>query len=305
MRNILLTLLTGLFLTVSGARAGTVNFFTNAFLCCDLASDPAASGGSSTYLPNGVYSTNSASGSGIYNSGLGSSDGLVTESLAVTADLANGFLHVASSGSVSGTDSVNAEAEGIMGDTFTNGGPLVGNMGVHINLDGSNYSSVVGNDLAFLVIDAVPTGTFGNGSPYANPMWGGYYILGDDSSDGSTGAFANLIQNFYGNPAFLGDIADTSGDSFTVPIPMSVLGSNFQLVFSLDSFMIGQVASGDSWNVNYGNTVGITLIPAPGDTLTSAGGFAGTQTTTPEPSTLVLLGGGLLALVARRARRRA
>jgi hypothetical protein len=296
MRNLFLSMAACVLLADPAAWAGSigtpVDYFTNAYVCCDLT----AAGGSGNYNPNVNYSTNSVSGF--------TTDGNVYEALASTADLANGALHVSNYGGSSAPDSVNTNAQAVFGDTFTATGQLGGNLGVNLSIDGSNFSQDAGGDLAYLVVEAVPAGTFGNGSPYANAGWAGYYLLGNDTNqtpDAPGSPFAGLLGT-YGltESDYQGFIGDGT-DALTLGIPFTSLGSNFQLVFALAAYQESSVSAGDEWDIDYGDTVGITLTPPSGTTLTSDGGLPITAAPTPEPSTLVLLGAGLLAITVCRA----
>jgi len=229
-----------------------------------------------------------------------------TETVFATADLANGQLHVVNQGSITGGApvNVNVTSQAVIGDTITASGPLNGfDLGVNLTIHGSAFSDAQ-NDYTLLVVEALPAGSFDQNYIYQNPLYAGFFVLGNDSFPGGTSDFGGLLSSgLYNTTNDLGNIPDGT-NQVTLPVPFSTLGSNFELVIALDSYEFGATPSGDTWNNDYGDTVGVTLSTPSSVTLTSASNsFPGTTAAAaPEPATIGLLAAALAALAVCRRR---
>ncbi len=226
-----------------------------------------------------------------------------TENVVTSANLAAGSLHAQSYGDIlitqgpGTTTSFFTGAESFVGDTFTVSGSGVGGGRLYASLaiDGSfsyfdpaSGSSFTNGSFFEIYID--PVGSFdGPYTPYAAYFYG----IGSDYCCGSPA-----------NATYMGTV--DPGTAVPITVPLSLLGTarQFQVAVGLGTFVYGSGSPGFSWNANFGDTLNVSFSTDPGITLTSMGGFAGTDlTTTPEPATFALLAFAGLALAVAKWRR--
>jgi hypothetical protein len=94
----------------------------------------------------------------------------------------------------------------------------------------------------------------------------------------------------------------TGTQNIPLNIPFSTLGSNFQLLISLETYEDGSTLTGNDWDSDYYHTLTASLVAPAGVTLTSASGaFPGTSAV-PEPKTVAVLIGGLLIMTYSKRR---
>lgn len=271
-----------------------------------------ASGGTLYYVSTYVYDNsgnygtpNSDNGSALTSNtfGLpgpgGPSDIVGSETETASGSLFAGGLHAQSYGSIyavaPGAQSFTSDAAAYAGDTFNVSGSGVagGNLYANLSLNGSflygdpngpsNYSNS-----SFFEIYFDPVNSFdGPYTPYAAYFWG----IGSDYAGGSPP-----------NATYMGTL--DPGSTIKVTVPFSLMGgaSQFQVAVGLGTFIYGNGQPGFSWNANFSDTLDVSFSTDPNITLTSAGGFAGTQLTAPEPGTfgMIALAGIGMATIGRR-----
>ena len=223
------------------------------------------------------------------------------QSATAYADISTGTMGVESSGNVSTTlGTINDGAEAFMGDTITvQGSTGLLNLGVDLNVDGSSLLSDPTQNLTFVGVYAFTPGTF-NGNDFTLPgqaLFSEGFVLGPGTmpyaSDFS--AFGLTYGGSYG----------TGTQNIPLKIPFSTLGSNFQLLISLETYEDGSTLTGNDWDSDYYHTLTASLVAPAGVTLTSASGaFPGTASAVPEPKLVAFLMAGILMLVVvRRAQK--
>ena len=210
---------------------------------------------------------------------------------------------VESSGNVSTTlGTINDGAEAFMGDTITvQGSTGLLNLGVDLNVDGSSLLSDPTQNLTFVGVYAFTPGTF-NGDDFTLPgqvLFSEGFVLGPGTmpyaSDFS--AFGLTYGGSYG----------TGTQNIPLKIPFSTLGSNFQILISLETYEDGSTLTGNDWDSDYYHTLTASLVAPAGVTLTSASGaFPGTSAV-PEPKAVVVLISGLSLMIwaSRRSQAKA
>jgi hypothetical protein len=164
-----------------------------------------------------------------------------------------------------------------LGDTITASGATAGlNLGVNITEDGSAYAVSPGDDSTLLVVAAYTPGVF-DSNAYSTPLWSAGYQIGADSTAASSGILAS-----WGVSSATGTYGDGS-NTIPISIPFAYLPSTFDLFVAMGSYENG---SGLVWSNDFSHTLNVSL-------------------TAPEPSTMTMGGGALLAgLIARRRRTR-
>jgi hypothetical protein len=86
----------------------------------------------------------------------------------------------------------------------------------------------------------------------------------------------------------------TGTQNIPLNIPFSTLGSNFQLLITLETYEDGSSLTGNQWDSDYYHTLTASLVAPAGVTLTSASGaFPGTSAV-PEPKSAVFVIGGFI-----------
>ena len=225
------------------------------------------------------------------------------QSATAYADISTGTMGVESSGNVSTTlGTINDGAEAFMGDTITvQGSTGLLNLGVDLNVDGSSLLSDPTQNLTFVGVYAFTPGTF-NGDDFTLPgqvLFSEGFVLGPGTmpyaSDFS--AFGLTYGGSYG----------TGTQNIPLKIPFSTLGSNFQLLISLETYEDGSTLTGNDWDSDYYHTLTASLVAPAGVTLTSASGaFPGTSAV-PEPKAVVVLISGLSLMIwaSRRSQAKA
>ncbi len=238
------------------------------------------SGSVDVFHPNGLTASNSNSETGESGSG--------------SANLTTGTLGILSSGNFpdgsQGQNNLFTVAQ--FGDSITAHGATAGlNLGVNLSVDGTVDLSDPTQNFTALLVAAYAPGSFDTGGL---PIWGEGFLLGPGTLDPSSYFSAIGVTNagsFGAGP-----------QSIPLSIPFSTLGSNFQLVVGLATEINGNAPTGTTWNVDYSHTLHASLTAPDGVSLTSGAGLPGTSvdSSTPEPASLILLAGGVLALAVRR-----
>ncbi len=222
------------------------------------------------------------------------------QSATAYADITTGTMGVESSGSVPTTfGMINDGAEAFMGDTITVAGTTgVLNLGVDLTVDGSSLLSDPTQNLTFVGVYAFAPGTFDT-SDFTAPgqvLFGEGFVLGP-----GTMPYASDFSQF---GLTYGGSYGTGTQNIPLNIPFSTLGSNFQLLISLETYEDGSTLTGNNWDSDYYHTLTASLVAPGGVTLTSASGvFPGTSAV-PEPKSAVFLIAGMLFAVLIRASRR-
>jgi hypothetical protein len=216
------------------------------------------------------------------------------------ADISTGTMGVESSGNVATSfGTINDAAEAFMGDTITVAGTTgLLNLGVDLNVDGSSVLSDPTQNLTFVGVYAFTPGTFDTSDFTAGgqELFGEGFVLGP-----GTMSYASYFSQF--GLTYAGSYG-TGTQNIPLNIPFSTLGSNFQLLISLETYEDGSSLTGNEWDSDYYHTLTASLVAPAGVTLTSASGaFPGTSAV-PEPKSAVFVIGGLLMAVLLRASRR-
>ena len=232
--------------------------------------------------------TTSASFSGTIN---GATNG-------ATANLATGVMGVLNAGTnVSLTSPGVFETIAQLGDTITATSTASGlsglNLSVNISENGTTSFSDPSQNFSWLWIYMFKPGTFDQ-TPFAAPgnvLASEGFLLGTGTSVNADGLFAANLVSLNG----------TFGDGMnTIPItiPFDTIGSNFQIEIVLGSAQIITTTAPSTWSADFLDPLTVSLSAPDGVTLTSASGvFPGTQGTVPEPSSWVLVGSAILAVV--------
>ncbi len=228
------------------------------------------------------------------------------ESATASANLTTGDLHVSAQGftidnapPVTFTDF----AEAFLGDTIRANGSgfagghlfttltLSGHISEFLNTPDSNITNVSFVELYFDPVGAFDGGPF---TPYAAYWWS----LGADADTGHPP-----------NATFMGVLPQFSSTSdqtvqLQVDVPFDVIGNEFQMAIGVGAAVFGNGTGGASWDADFGHTLQVSLSTSPEVQLTSAGGIAGTEATTPEPGTFGLLLAGFVLGIAGKRRSR-
>jgi hypothetical protein len=186
-----------------------------------------------------------------------------------------------------------------MGDTITvQGSTGLLNLGVDLNVDGSSLLSDPTQNLTFVGVYAFTPGTF-NGNDFTLPgqvLFSEGFVLGP-----GTMPYASDFSQF--GLTYGGSYA-TGTQNIPLKIPFSTLGSNFQLLISLETYEDGSTLTGNNWDSDYYHTLTASLVAPAGVTLTSASGaFPGAASAVPEPKGVVMLIGAMLMLAVMVRRR--
>jgi hypothetical protein len=222
------------------------------------------------------------------------------QSATAYADISNGTMGVESSGSVPTTfGMINDGAEAFMGDTITVAGTTgLLNLGVDLNVDGSSLLSDPSQNLTFVGVYAFAPGTFDTSDFTAagQVLFSEGFVLGP-----GTMPYASDFSQF--GLTYGGSYA-TGTQNIPLKIPFSTLGSNFQLLISLETYEDGSTLTGNNWDSDYYHTLTASLVAPAGVTLTSASGaFPGATSAVPEPKLVAFLMAGMLMLVVVVRRR--
>lgn len=186
-------------------------------------------------------------------------------------------------------------AEAYMGDTITAHGSTTGlNLGLNFAVNGSSSYDDPSQGLTFLSVYILQAGTFDT-SPYLpGILWSRGFVLGAGTLD-HTSYFTQFHLTYggsYGNGTSI----------IPIDIPFATIGSSFQLLVTLQSYVFGDSSTGTNWDADFGHTVTTSLAAPTGVSLTSGSGvLPGTTSDTPEPRSALLLGAGILLLSIRRA----
>jgi len=216
------------------------------------------------------------------------------QSASAYADISTGTMGVESSGNVSTSlGTIDDAAEAFMGDTITVAGTTgLLNLGVDLNVDGSSLLSDPTQNLTFVGVYAFTPGTFDTSDFTAGgqELFGEGFVLGP-----GTMSYASYFSQF--GLTYAGSYG-TGTQNIPLNIPFSTLGSNFQLLISLETYEDGSSLTGNDWDSDYYHTLTASLVAPAGVTLTSASGvFPGATSAVPEPKAVVVLIGGLLMIV--------
>ncbi len=215
------------------------------------------------------------------------------------ADITTGTMGVESSGSVPTIfGMINDGAEAFMGDTITVAGTTgILNLGVDLTIDGSSSLSDATQNLTFVGVYAFAPGTFDT-ADFTAPgqvLFSEGFVLGPGT--------APYAADFSAFGLTYGGSYATGTQNIPLNIPFSTLGSNFQLLISLETYENGSSLTGNVWDSDYYHTLTASLVAPDGVTLTSASGaFPGTSAV-PEPkSGALLIGFFALAMILNRSR---
>jgi hypothetical protein len=220
------------------------------------------------------------------------------QSASAYADISTGTMGVESSGDVPTTfGMINDAAEAFMGDTITVAGTTgLLNLGLDLTVDGSSLLSDPTQNLTFVGVYAFAPGTFDT-SDFTAPgqvLFSEGFVMGP-----GTMPYASYFSQF---GLTYGGSYGTGTQNIPLNIPFSTLGSNFQLLISLETYEDGSTLTGNDWDSDYYHTLTASLVAPAGVTLTSASGaFPGTSAV-PEPKTVAVLIGGLLIMIYSKRR---
>ena len=266
------------------ARASTL-YYTYAEAAGNLNSGSTYFFANQVYNPNGLFAT--------YNGSTGTVGGLAGITGYAYANLSAGSMGIKSTGSLptnAGTiDQTFAVAN--IGDTITAYGPTGGlNLGVNLTVnDTADSFSDASQNLTFVAIGAYAPGSFDSAS---TPLFDEGFVIGSGTYPYSS-YFSQQGLTYVGTYG-------TGTQTIPLNIPFATLGSTFQLAIGIETYENGSATTGSTWDVDYSDTLSVSLVAPGGVTLTSGSGLPGTTAATPEPGSVVLLAIGTLMLAVSR-----
>ena len=211
------------------------------------------------------------------------------------ADISTGSMGVQTTGNVPPNTQINDVTEAYMGDTITVAGTTGSlNLGLDLNIDGS-FTGDPTQNLTFVGVYAFTPGTFDT-NDFTAPgqvLFSEGFVVGSGTMPYST-YFTNYDLTYAGTYG-------TGTQNIPLDIPFATLGSNFQLLITLETYENADSPTANSWDVDYYHTLTASLSAPAGVTLTSASGVFPGTTAVPEPRLVFLMIGGLALLVGSKA----